>query len=63
MFDEFDRVRIKLTGVVGTIVDKVVKDGKAEYVVESDTYENSNGKPYSGEWALFDCVDMDLERA
>ena len=62
MFDEFEKVRIKSKGIIGTIVDKTIKDGKPSYIVESDTYDNPSGKPYSGEWPLYDCYDTDLER-
>lgn len=55
MFNEFEDVIVKSTGRVGTIVDKVIRDGKAEYIVEDHTWIN-------GEYPLYDCVDDDLER-
>lgn len=62
MFEEFEQVKILSTGEIGTIVDKVIIDGQARYVVESDTYDNPSGKPYGGTWPLYDCVDADLAR-
>ena len=60
MFDLFETVKIKSNGIVGTIVDKSVRNGKICYIIESDTYVNPSGKPYGGDWPLFDCVDEDL---
>ena len=60
MFNLFDKVKIKSSGIIGTIVDKESSNGKAKYIVESDTYVNPSGKPYGGDWPLFDCVDEDL---
>ncbi|MBR1759673.1 MAG: hypothetical protein IJ741_00660 [Schwartzia sp.] len=60
MFELFETVKIKSSGIVGTIVDKTIRNGKAKYIIESDTYVNPSGKPYCGDWPLFDCVDEDL---
>ena len=58
MFEEYERVRIKPTGVTGIIVDKVVIDGVAKYIVESDDL-NENA-PHGGEWPLYHCNEQDL---
>ncbi len=55
MFEEFERVVIMATGRKGTIVDKVIRNGKAAYIVEDDEYIN-------GEYPLYDCADEDLIR-
>ena len=60
MFDLFETVKIKSNGIIGTIIDKTISNGKAKYVIESDTYVNPSGKPYCGDWPLFDCVVEDL---
>ena len=59
MFNLFDKVRIKRNGIVGTIIDKTVINGKTEYIVESDTKGEIDGA-YGGIWPEFDCVDEDL---
>ena len=55
MLEEFERVIIMSTGRRGTIVDKVIRNGKAAYIVEDEEYVN-------GEYPLYDCVDEDLMR-
>lgn len=55
MFEEFERVVLMATGRKGTIVDKVIRDEKATYIVEDDEYIN-------GEYPLYDCADEDLMR-
>ena len=59
MFELFDTVKIKSSGIVGTIIDKTVIDGKARYIVESDTKGQVEGV-YGGEWPEYDCADSDL---
>lgn len=38
MFEEFERVHIKGTDVIGDIIDITENDGKTIYLVESDDY-------------------------
>ena len=59
MFELFDVVKIKRNGVIGTIIDKTVIDGRTEYIVESNTKGEVEGA-YGGLWPEYDCVDDDL---
>ncbi len=59
MFKLNDKVKIKSSGIKGTVVDVSVKDGKPVYIVESDT-ENTPGG-YGDLWKLYDCNDNELE--
>lgn len=61
MFNEFDKVRIIETGVIGTIVDKRGSGDNVIYVVESDD-EFPEVKGYGKSWPLFDCTENELER-
>ena len=54
MFEEYERVIIKSSGVVGDIVDKRIVDGQAVYIVEADQ-RNENG-----DYPLYDCLDTDF---
>ena len=60
MFDLFNVVRIKHNGIVGTIVDKTIINGKTMYIVENNQKGKIKGA-YGGDWAEFDCSDEDLE--
>lgn len=60
MFELYDRVKIRSSMVVGTIVDISDIDGKTVYIVESDTEDTAGG--YGGKWKLFDCTDGDIEK-
>ena len=60
MFDLFNVVKIKHNGIVGTIVDKTVINGKTMYIVENNKSGTVKGA-YGGNWAEFDCTDEDLE--
>jgi len=55
MFEEFEKVFVKSVGREGTIVDKVIRNGHAEYIVEDINRINN-------EYPLYDCVDSDLEK-
>lgn len=61
MFEEYEKVRIKKNGIIGTIIDKTVINGKTQYIVENDKKGEVEGA-YGGVWAQFDCFDEDLER-
>ncbi len=62
MFEEFEKVRIKASGVIGTIVDKITKNGKARYIVEDDKWRDDEESIGGGEYPLYNCVDEDLVR-
>lgn len=61
VFGLFDTVKIKSSGVIGTIVDIPANpENGGLYIVESDTKgKDKNG--YGGEWPLYDCEESDLE--
>ena len=54
MFEEYERVTIQSSGVVGVIVDKRIVDGQALYVVEDDQRNEDDNYP------LYQCTDADL---
>lgn len=60
MFKEYEKVRIKSSGIIGDIVDKTVHNGVAKYIVESDE-EHPGIEGYGETFPLFDCIDDDLE--
>lgn len=60
MFDVYDKVKIKATGLIGTIVDVSIINGKKNYVVESDIEYVSGG--YGDRWKLFDCFASEIEK-
>ena len=60
MFKLNDIVKIKSSGIEGTVID-VSKgaNGRAKYIVENNKKGEVNGA-YGGVWGLFDCTDSDL---
>lgn len=60
MFELYDKVRIKTSMVIGTIVDISNINGFLNYVVESDEKSASGG--YGGDWKLFDCSKDEIEK-
>lgn len=62
MFNEFEKVRIIETGIIGTIVDKHKSNGKTVYVVESDE-EFPKVAGYGKSWPLYDCTEQEIETA
>lgn len=57
MFDEYEAIRIKKTGVTGIIIDKTrTGNGKYWYIVEGDI------KDENGQWAWYDVWEEDIER-
>lgn len=59
MFELFEKVKIKSSGKIGTIVDIDTLGG---ITVEDDEYYNPSGEPYCGEWRLYHCYPDDLVR-
>ena len=63
MFNEYDHVRIKKTGVSGEILDiSIDKDGNSWYIVESDERGAPGGYGTEDSFKLYDCRAEDLER-
>ena len=60
--NEFDKVRIKETGIVGVVVDVHEINGETIYIVESDEKGVPSGYGGNDTWKLFDCIDGDLEK-
>lgn len=62
MISEYDKVRIKETGIIGRVIDIHVTDGVKVYIVESEKKGVPGG--YGGEdsWKLFDCTEEELEK-
>lgn len=53
---EFERVKIKKNGIIGTVVDiSKGKNGKI-YIVESDTRNSDGG------FDLYDCTENEVEK-
>ena len=62
MIEEFDRVRIKGSGVTGTVVDISEVKGRRIFVVESDEKGVPGGYGSDDSWKLFDCAEDELEK-
>ena len=63
MLNEYDKVRIKTTGIIGEIVDiYTTADGITKYTVESDEKGVPGGWGEPDSWKLFDCLEFDLEK-
>jgi hypothetical protein len=63
IFNEYDKVRIKKTGIIGEIIDiycPVV--GETEYTVESDEKGVPGGWGDADSWKLFNCTADELEK-
>lgn len=63
MFEEYEKVRIKKTGIIGEIIDIYYPlSGERTYCVESEEKGVPGG--YGGEdsWKLFDCTEEELEK-
>lgn len=60
MLEEFIDVRIKSTGITGTIVDISAIKGETKIIVECDEQNVPNG--YGPENRLIDCTADELEK-
>lgn len=60
--NEFDKVRIKKTGIVGTVVDVHRISGETVFIVESDKKGVPGGYGDKDNWKLFDCLEGELEK-
>lgn len=62
MIEEYDKVRIKATGVIGEIIDIYTVGGEKHYTVESDEKGVPGGRGAPDSWKLFDCLAEELEK-
>lgn len=63
MFKEYEKVRIKKTGIIGEIIDVYYPaSGEKKYTVESDEKGVPGGWGDADSWKLFDCEENELER-
>lgn len=62
MLEEYDKVRIRKTGIVGEIIDIYKAAGKMMYTVESDEKGVSGGRGDSDCWKWFECTESELEK-
>ena len=60
MIELYDIVKIKSTGITGTVVDVTRVNNETVYTIESNT-ENTPGG-YGGKWKLFECKRADVEK-
>lgn len=60
--NEFDKVRIKKTGIVGIVVDAHRISGETVFIVESDKKGVPGGYGDKDNWKLFDCREGELEK-
>lgn len=59
MFEEYEIVKIKKNGLIGTIVEKSTVNGRTVYIVESNT-KGKRDDGYGGIWPLYNCYGEDL---
>jgi hypothetical protein len=63
MLEEYDKVRIKKTGIIGEIIDIYHPvTGETKYTVESDEKGVPGGWGEADSWKLFDCTADELEK-
>lgn len=64
MINEYDKVRIKETGVTGEVIDISETNGKKSYIVESDEKGVPGGwwEADPNSWSLFTCTEEELEK-
>ncbi|MCD8095735.1 MAG: hypothetical protein LUE12_06355 [Ruminococcus sp.] len=60
MFTLYEKVKIKKSGIIGTIVDISNINEKKVFVVESNKKNINTG--YGGTWKLFDCAENEIEK-
>ena len=62
MIKEYDKVKIKATGVFGEVIDIYYpENGKKMFAVESDEKGVPGGYGEKDSWKLFDCEEDELE--
>lgn len=61
MIREYDKVKIKATGIVGEVIDIYTVKGVTYYTVESDEEGVPGGDGPDDSWKLFHCEESELE--
>lgn len=60
-FKDYERVRVKSNGHIGTIVETLhLEDGKTAYIIDDDIIED-NPDTSASEW-VYNVMEGDLER-
>lgn len=62
MINEYDKVKIKKTGIVGEVINIYTVNGKTVYTVESDERGVPGGHGEEDSFKLFDCEEQELEK-
>lgn len=62
MLSEFDKVKIKASGVTGVIVDIYKAGGNTYYTVESDEKGVPDGFGEKDSYKLFECTESEVEK-
>lgn len=62
MINEFERVKIKKSGITGIVVDIYKVGNETFYTVESDEKGVPGGYGTDDSWKLFRCTGDELER-
>lgn len=62
MINEYDKVKIKKTGIIGEVIDIYTVNGKTIYTVESDERGVPGGYGEDDVFKLFDCEEQELEK-
>lgn len=62
MLKEYDRVRIKNTGITGEIIDIYESGDKTMYTIESDEKGTPGGRGDPDSWKWYECEESELEK-
>lgn len=62
MINEFEQVRIKKSGITGTVVDIRTVEGEEIYTIEADEIGTPGGFGDDTGWKLYDCAAAEIEK-
>lgn len=62
MIEEFDKVKIRGTDIIGIVIDMHMANGKAWCFIDSATKGEPGVYGYCPDWDLFYCTADDLEK-
>lgn len=62
MINEYDKVKIRQSGIFGEVVDIHAVNGETIFIVESDEKGVPGGYGPADSWKLFDCTEDELEK-